>query len=40
MFIVIVRIWKPEQVEEAEIPVMKPQSKGMVHGGGHHGTLC
>ena len=34
LFIVIVRIWKPEQVEEAEF-VMKPQSKGMAHGGGH-----
>ncbi|WP_201508257.1 NADH:ubiquinone reductase (Na(+)-transporting) subunit D [Psychrobacter alimentarius] len=34
LFIAIVRIWKPEQVEEAEF-VMKPQSKGMAHGGGH-----
>ena len=34
LFIAVVRIWKPEQVEEAEF-VMKPQSKGMVHGGGH-----
>ncbi len=34
LFIAIVRIWKPEQVEDAEF-VMKPQSKGMVHGGGH-----
>ncbi len=34
MFIVIIRIWKPEQVEEADF-VMKPQSKGMAHGGGH-----
>ncbi|TXD96720.1 NADH:ubiquinone reductase (Na(+)-transporting) subunit D [Psychrobacter frigidicola] len=34
MFIVIIRIWKPEQIEEAEF-VMKPQSKGMAHGGGH-----
>ena len=34
LFIAIIRIWKPEQVEEAEF-VMKPQSKGMAHGGGH-----
>lgn len=34
LFIAIVRVWKPEQVEEAEF-VMKPQSKGMAHGGGH-----
>ncbi|WP_105244400.1 NADH:ubiquinone reductase (Na(+)-transporting) subunit D [Psychrobacter sp. Marseille-P5312] len=34
LFIAIVRIWKPEQVEDAEF-VMKPQSKGMVYGGGH-----
>ncbi len=34
LFIVIVRIWKPEQVEDAEF-VMKPQSKGMAQGGGH-----
>jgi len=34
LFIAIVRIWKPEQVEEADF-VMKPQSKGMAHGGGH-----
>ena len=34
LFIAVVRIWKPEQVEEAEF-VMKPQSKGMAHGGGH-----
>lgn len=34
MFIVIVRIWKPEQNEAADF-VMKPQSKGMAHGGGH-----
>ena len=34
LFIAVVRIWKPEQVEDAEF-VMKPQSKGMVHGGGH-----
>lgn len=34
LFIAIVRIWKPEQVEEAEF-VMKPQSKGMAQGGGH-----
>lgn len=33
-FITILRIWKPEQVEEAEF-VIKPQSKGMAHGGGH-----
>ena len=34
LFIVIIRTWKPEQVEEAEF-VMKPQSKGMAQGGGH-----
>jgi Na+-transporting NADH:ubiquinone oxidoreductase subunit D len=34
LFIVIVRIWKPEQVEDAEF-VMKPQSRGMAQGGGH-----
>ncbi len=34
LFIVIIRIWKPEQVEAADF-VMKPQSKGMAHGGGH-----
>ncbi len=34
LFIVIVRLWKPEQIEEADF-VMKPQSKGMAHGGGH-----
>ncbi|MBS9779355.1 MAG: NADH:ubiquinone reductase (Na(+)-transporting) subunit D [Moraxellaceae bacterium] len=34
LFIAIIRTWKPEQVEEAEF-VMKPQSKGMTHGGGH-----
>ncbi|AWT48164.1 NADH:ubiquinone reductase (Na(+)-transporting) subunit D [Psychrobacter sp. YP14] len=34
MFITVVRIWKPEQVEEPEF-VIKPQSKGMAHGGGH-----
>lgn len=34
LFIAIIRIWKPEQVEAAEF-VMKPQSKGMSHGGGH-----
>ena len=34
LFIAIIRIWKPEQVEDAEF-VMKPQSKGMAHGGGH-----
>ncbi|WP_201582728.1 NADH:ubiquinone reductase (Na(+)-transporting) subunit D [Psychrobacter immobilis] len=34
LFIAIVRIWKPEQVEDAEF-VMKPQSEGMAHGGGH-----
>ena len=35
-FIVIIRLWKPEQIEEADF-VMKPQSKGMAHGhgGGH-----
>ncbi|SJM65960.1 MULTISPECIES: NADH:ubiquinone reductase (Na(+)-transporting) subunit D [Psychrobacter] len=33
LFITVIRIWKPEQVEEAEF-VMKPQSKGMAHGGG------
>lgn len=34
LFIAIIRTWKPEQVEEPEF-VMKPQSKGMAHGGGH-----
>ncbi|MES1965906.1 NADH:ubiquinone reductase (Na(+)-transporting) subunit D [Psychrobacter sp. AH5] len=34
LFIAIVRIWKPEQIEEADF-VMKPQSKGMAQGGGH-----
>lgn len=34
LFITIIRTVKPEQVEEAEF-VMKPQSKGMAHGGGH-----
>ncbi len=34
LFITIVRTWKPEQVEEPEF-VIKPQSKGMAHGGGH-----
>jgi Na+-transporting NADH:ubiquinone oxidoreductase subunit D len=34
LFITIIRIWKPEQVEAPEY-VMKPQSKGMAHGGGH-----
>ena len=34
LFIAIIRIWKPEQIEDAEF-VMKPQSKGMAHGGGH-----
>ena len=34
LFIAIIRIWKPEQVEDAEF-VMKPQSKGMAQGGGH-----
>ena len=34
LFIAIVRFWKPEQIEEADF-VMKPQSKGMAHGGGH-----
>lgn len=34
LFIAIVRIWKPEQVEEAEF-VMKKQSKGMIHREGH-----
>ena len=33
-FIAIIRTWKPEQVEAPEY-VMKPQSKSMVHGGGH-----
>ncbi len=32
LFIAIIRMWKPEQVEEPEY-VMKPQSKGLV--GGH-----
>lgn len=34
LFIVIVRTWKPEQVEEPEF-VIKPNSKGLAHGGGH-----
>ena len=34
LFIVVVRLWKPEQVEESEF-VMKPQSKGVSHGGSH-----
>lgn len=34
LFIAIVRLWKPEQIEDAEF-VMKPQSKGLSHGGGH-----
>ncbi|WP_296403447.1 NADH:ubiquinone reductase (Na(+)-transporting) subunit D [Psychrobacter sp.] len=34
LFITVIRIWKPEQVEEAEF-VIKPQSKNMAHGGGH-----
>ena len=34
LFITIVRTWKPEQVEEPEF-VIKPQSKGMAHGGGY-----
>ena len=34
LFIVIIRTWKPDQVEDAEF-VMKPQSKGMAQGGGH-----
>ena len=34
LFIAIVRFCKPEQIEEADF-VMKPQSKGMAHGGGH-----
>ncbi len=34
LFIVIIRKWKPEQMEDAEF-VMKPQSKGMLHGGKH-----
>lgn len=34
LFITIVRTWKSEQVEEPEF-VIKPQSKGMAHGGGH-----
>lgn len=33
-FIAIIRTLKPEQVEAPEY-VMKPQSKGMAHGGGH-----
>lgn len=32
LFIAIMRTWKPEQVEAPEF-VMKPQSKGMAHGG-------
>lgn len=34
LFIVIIRKWKPTQVEDAEF-VMKPQSKGLSHGGKH-----
>ena len=34
LFIAVMRTWKPEQVEDPEF-VMKPQSKGMAHGGGH-----
>ncbi|HJH09747.1 MAG TPA: NADH:ubiquinone reductase (Na(+)-transporting) subunit D [Psychrobacter pasteurii] len=34
LFIAVIRTWKPEQVEDPEF-VMKPQSKGMAHGGGH-----
>lgn len=34
LFITIIRTWKPEQVEEPEF-VIKPQSKGMAHGGRH-----
>ncbi|WP_434353050.1 NADH:ubiquinone reductase (Na(+)-transporting) subunit D [Psychrobacter sp. HD31] len=34
LFIAIVRTVKKDQVEDAEF-VMKPQSKGMTHGGGH-----
>ena len=34
LFIAIVRTWKPQQVEEPEF-VIKPNSKGLAHGGGH-----
>ena len=34
LFIAVIRTWKPEQVEDPEF-VLKPQSKGMAHGGGH-----
>lgn len=34
LFIVIIRKWKPTQIEDAEF-VMKPQSKGLSHGGKH-----
>ena len=33
-FIEIIRLWKKDQQEAAEF-VMKPQSKGLSHGGGH-----
>ncbi|MPX28746.1 MULTISPECIES: NADH:ubiquinone reductase (Na(+)-transporting) subunit D [Moraxella] len=33
-FIAIIRLWKKDQQEAAEF-VMKPQSKGLSHGGGH-----
>lgn len=33
-FIAIIRLWKKDQQEAAEF-IMKPQSKGLSHGGGH-----
>lgn len=33
-FIAIIRLWKKDQQESAEF-IMKPQSKGLSHGGGH-----
>lgn len=33
-FIALIRLWKKDQQEAAEF-VMKPQSKGLSHGGGH-----
>ncbi|MPW74780.1 NADH:ubiquinone reductase (Na(+)-transporting) subunit D [Moraxella catarrhalis] len=33
-FIAIIRLWKKDQQETAEF-IMKPQSKGLSHGGGH-----
>ncbi|OAV21285.1 Na+-translocating NADH-quinone reductase subunit D [Moraxella catarrhalis] len=33
-FIALIRLWKKDQQEAAEF-IMKPQSKGLSHGGGH-----